>query len=701
MKPTLTLLTARLLVPLAVAALGMGVMCTDARRAAHATPAPRLDQPAAGAASVSPFPRFHWERLPGTLDHRAPLAYDIEIARDAEFRDVMDRDRMNLARYIADKPLGPGDYHWRVRAVSPAGEPGKWSQASSFTIAPCDETVRADLNGSGEALPALREAFARAAALCRTGRSVRIVVPKGSYTLTPGKPAERDLTERECLKLRDVSDVIVDFGGSSFAIPRWGCAFTRVSGCRDVAFLDATVDWDRELAFTQGIVTATDAASEKITVRLEPGFPEFDAPHFLKGAGFGLLLHPTIPGRMKAGAPIHFGFRAHAEVKIGDRLWELPVPGKGNVKYFDIGDRFVKFARDNGGTSLCDSRESERLTYYGITSYSTPGGGHYTSFYDNELAILHCRELIKEGRWFGGNADGVHAKGHPTGPWVERLVVDGVGDDSIAFYTRPSKIHAAHVNGNPRVFLFHGDSFNLEPGDQVTFFNPRRGLYYAHAVVEASAVEGGHHRVVFDRDLPVPEKMGPDPLMTDQVWNRSKTCGDFMIRHCRLTNVRRYGAVFRALGGVIENNHIEATSSTGILSMNEPPWPNGPMSSEILIQNNTLENNGLDLTRGSAIALMTRKLRYEPAEGRGPYNILIRGNTIVDWQAHAIHLSGAENVIVTDNTILSEKEPFVHGTNIAFRAHNAKDITFRNNTVRDQRPGYQLRSIERTEGLWD
>jgi len=28
---------------------------------------------------------------------------------------------------------------------------------------------------------------------------------------------------------------------------------------------------------------------------------------------------------------------------------------------------------------------------------------------------------------------------------------------------------------------------------------------------------------------------------------------------------------------------------------------------------------------------MTRKFRYEPAEGRGPHNILIRGNTIADW----------------------------------------------------------------------
>lgn len=53
------------------------------------------------------------------------------------------------------------------------------------------------------------------------------------------------------------------------------------------------------------------------------------------------------------------------------------------------------------------------------------------------------------------------------------------------------------------------------------------------------------------------------------------------------------------------------------------------------------------------------------------------------------------------NKIVSRKEPFVHVRNIVFRVHNAKDITLQNNTVRDKRPGYTLRSIENTEGLAD
>ena len=56
-------------------------------------------------------------------------------------------------------------------------------------------------------------------------------------------------------------------------------------------------------------------------------------------------------------------------------------------------------------------------------------------------------------------------------------------------------------------------------------------------------------------------------------------------------------------------------------------------------------------------------------------------------------------MLVEGNTILSEKEPFVHATNSVFRVFNSKNITLRDNSVRDTRPGYQLRSIENTTGL--
>ena len=665
------------------------------------TPAGQNAADANRVLTASPFPRFQWERLPGTLDAHALISYDIEIARDADFRDVIDRDHINLARYVVDRPLAPGSYFWRVRAVSPDGKPREWSETRDLRISPPDETIHVALKEPGEALPALRAALSKAADFSRLGRSVRIIVPKGDYSLTPGTPTEMDVFGRECLLLRGASNIVVDFGGSHFGIKRWGTAFTRMDQCQDITLMNATVDWDEEIPFTQAKVTAKDDTAGKITVRVEDGFAEFDAPHLLRGEGFVLVMHPSIPGRMKAGTPIHFDFDKNPNKK-GNRLWEFGFVGKGKLQYFDIGDRIIKFARGHGAQSLCDSHNSERVTYYGITSYATGGGGHYTSFSDSELAILHCKELIKEGRWFGGNADGVHAKANRIGPWIEDLVVDGIGDDSIAFYTRPAKIHVPHLNGNPRVFLFHDDAFNLEPGNEVVFFNPRKGVYFSEAIVKESSVEGGYHRVVFDRDIPMPEKTGPDLKLTDQVWNRSKSCGDFMVRNCRLTNVRRFGVVFRAMRGVVENNYIEGTSSSGIISLNEPYWPNGPRSSDILIQNNTIKNSCFDLTHPfGSIAILLNKYPGVAGEGSGSCNLLLRNNTIIDWHKHAIQISGARNVLLENNKIVFEKEPFLHPDNVAIRVHNSRDITFKGTTINDSRAGYVPQLITETEGFVD
>jgi hypothetical protein len=667
-----------------VAVTVWAIMFGQAARAEGVPPAPKLTSL---ATSVQPFPRFYWERLPGTLDIKAPLQYEIEIAADAAFGKIVDRDKVNLARYVPDAPLAPGEYFWRVRArVDANGAPGPYSVAGEFRVAACDVELKPTLPTQGDALPALKKAVAEAQALARQGKSVRITLAPGEYSLVPNTP-----TDKACVQFSEVNNIILDCGGASFAIKRWGVAFVNITRGNNIAVMNATVDYDEELPFTQARVAAVDAATGVVTVKIEPGYPEFDAAHFARSDGFAILLDPQVPGRMKAGAPIHFMFDKAKYKKTGDHLWAMPLKNAAQVKSFAVGDRFISFSRSGGGESLCGGTEARNVSYYKITSYATGGGGHYVNIHGDEMAVLHCRELIKPGRWFGGNADGVHAKGHVIGPWIEGLEVDGIGDDAIAFYTRPAKIAAAHVGGDKRVFSLFDESFNLEPGNEVVFFNPRRGVYFAEAKVVSIKPDGANHRVTFDRDLPLPEKIGPDLKETDQIWNRGKTCGDFMIRGCEIRNVRRFGAVFRALRGVVEDNSFTATSSSGILFLNEPPYPNGPMTSDVLIQRNKLTGNCRDSSMPlGSIALALRKLMYAPAEGQGPYNILIRDNVITDWNKHAIQLYGTRQVTVENNTITATPgAKFIHEDNVAIKVQNSKDIIVRGNRIEDQRAGYQ------------
>ncbi len=58
--------------------------------------------------------------------------------------------------------------------------------------------------------------------------------------------------------------------------------------------------------------------------------------------------------------------------------------------------------------------------------------------------------------------------------------------------------------------------------------------------------------------------MLPDDIKNDgplvqntQIWNRSKSCGDFLVRGSSFKNIRRYGTIFRSKRGFVEDNTIE------------------------------------------------------------------------------------------------------------------------------------------------
>jgi hypothetical protein len=79
MKPTLTLLAALLLAPLA---------------ALHAADAPKPETPAVGEVVYTPHPHFRWQR---EADVKIDEVHRIQIARDEAFTEVVCDDRLEVA----------------------------------------------------------------------------------------------------------------------------------------------------------------------------------------------------------------------------------------------------------------------------------------------------------------------------------------------------------------------------------------------------------------------------------------------------------------------------------------------------------------------------------------------------------------------------------------------------------------------------
>ncbi|MCC6490525.1 MAG: DUF4962 domain-containing protein [Candidatus Hydrogenedentes bacterium] len=87
-----------------------------------------------GMSAVDP-PAFSWRPTKGVS------TYTVQIAADAAFQSrVREQTGITWNTWCADKPLGPGTYHWRYRGAVESGGTTEWSVVRSFTV-PDDAAV--------------------------------------------------------------------------------------------------------------------------------------------------------------------------------------------------------------------------------------------------------------------------------------------------------------------------------------------------------------------------------------------------------------------------------------------------------------------------------------------------------------------------------------------------------------------------------
>jgi len=416
---------------------------------------------------------------------------------------------------------------------------------------------------------------------------------------------------------------------------------------------------------TQGRVISVDRENATVEVRLEEGFPTFDDGYFANAEGSIKLLDPQVDGRLKSGATNYFLLARETLRKLGERRYSFQIAppsyavDKGRVVpagvspsalvlHFEPGDRFV-YALNSPSSALAFATNSEDITYYQIVNYAAIR--HFWGLSCSRINVLHCRLVLKEGRWFNGLADGVHCRGNRTGPWIEGCEINGIGDDGIALYARPMAI-AAHSSGADNRLVLKAENFSAEPGDEVTFFRPQTGKILIETKVKEVRSASGDWDVAFEDPVPADLSFEGSAVASDQIWNRSKSCGDFMVRNNRLLGIRRYGTVFRAKTGVVENNLFNGTSASAIIFLNETQYPNGLYPSDIIIRNNEICDCAFDTIPTAAITLLFKRLGgNEPAESPAPHGILIEDNRISGCLRPALEIWSARDVVVKGNKV--------------------------------------------------
>ena len=635
------------------------------------------------------FPDFDWQDHPAQFaDIAKPVNYEIQIASDKSFSNIVDQDTIALSRYVHDKPFAPGNYYWRVRSTSFCGEVSAWSDVSVITIEKPQEVVKIDLpNGKNDCTVAVKKTITRAEKLAASGKTVKIAFPAGDYYFG-------DKLSGSLIQLKEVSNIEIEGTGATLHFSNRRQGLIKAEGCDNISIAGFNVTYEKGVFRVQGRVEEVDYDNRIIKVRLEKDSPDFAASGSTAQDIF-ILLDTDVDGRLKDKSSSFYRMDSYEKNKDGS--YTVQLNSGGDITDWEVGGRFVYHFR-SGSNMYVNFPECKNVTAYNLTTDGWGGMG-FVSIKGSNFNILNCNTIMQEGNWMMGNADGVHIREHVVGPWLEGTHIQGLGDDGLALYARPVAIESAKPDGNAKAAICDTVFFNFEMGDEVSFFEPTLGKILLETVVlNVQKQEDGLYLVEFRDELPdtlitseelhrlantEPKKNGGwdskanSSKLQDrtQIWNRSKSCGEFVIRNSKFTNIRRYGSVFRSKRGLIENNIYKSCSSKAINFRNETAWPNGLYASEIIIRNNEVEDCGFDGNGTQAVVSFEFERRGGGVvQSTGARNLLIEDNLIKDCPSPAMEFIATGNVLIRNNLKVIGPDQFEA---VAYKSLRSEKIIFR------------------------
>jgi hypothetical protein len=573
-------------------------------------------------AAVSPHPNIMWPM------EKAFDSYSVEIATDAEFKTVTDRDTIeNVARYVPEKPLTPGTYYWKA-----GGHRG------SFAVdAPQNEIFIP----AGSGMDEIRAALAAA----KTNASTCIRFEKETYNLHPG-------FEDTVFKVHGTSNLIVDGGGAKFIIHDIArLAEVRLS--KHITFCNFSVDYEGPIYTAAQVESVAEDGTMELS--LWPGcVPPETVPRFMEEQR-GLFSDPAYP-RMAENVPL-LVYMKEAWLPLGGGRYRLQAKKAGDVKNVKPGMVYVCAPRYvPQGIELYNC---EDITFADVTTYYLPGIGVVTAFAE-DLKLIRFKILRRKDRLLGVQNGGTNIHNARIGPWVEGCRFENTGDDnnhiSSLILTPVKQPQPNTVVVSPQQPGVRGipNDMDIQPGDRLAFFQRLEASLLAEATVVSATLSGQTTTIVLDRDIPEvvcgTGKGNPD-LKVTQVYNLSRSCGNFVFRGSAFVRGRRTGILAKSGPGLIENNRFEELGGGGVEIWNAPF--EGLYGHDILIKDNVFRRGGL-VDKGNAnpapaiwIDLFHWGVTADPLHR----NIRIIDNEISDYPAHAMELYDVTGLVVEGNRI--------------------------------------------------
>ncbi len=508
-----------------------------------------------------------------------------------------------------------------------------WQDSSGSQLRAADFGAVGD--GVADDGPALRRALATAR---NAGPGATLQLGAGRYRVggTPGAGYALPVAGARGLSIAgDPATIVV-------ADPALGCL--SLSDCDDCRVTGVVIDYDPP-PFAQTTVTRLDPGGRTFDVEVAPGYPLLDAPLFsfpapdvVHPGAFGAAFDPATR-RLKPGM-VDFVFVTAAE-PTGPRTFRL-TPRDGVPAGLAPADAFVYVTRQ-GGNAVASYRSSgtriDRVVVRAANSIA------FALVQSDAARVTRCTVGLEpgSGRLVSTNADGVHAQGCRIGPTVEDCAFAAMMDDGLNVYALPLEIVSAPSDLEA---LLSGVA-PVRAGDQLEFTEPTSGDVLGVRRVERVLGAGSPLRVRLTDPLPglAAAARAGTPVTA---FDLSASGEGYLIRDNTYDHHRGHAMRLHTGRGTVQGNRIRATSREGIQVSNDPDWPEGPNTRDLLLRDNTLAETGGD----AAVAIEGRRLGYQLAKTATQRRITLEGTRVTDWRGSAITIGAAHDVTVSDTTLV-------------------------------------------------
>lgn len=473
---------------------------------------------------------------------------------------------------------------------------------------------------------------------------VQIDFDPGTYDFMPVAENVPGRAGNAAVLLRNCANLVIDGHGAELLIHQQDISAFQVLFSTNVIIRNFSVDYD-PLPFSQGTVQSVDTTNGTFVFDLQAGFPAPDDPFFKSCRSWGMLKDVKHPGRLKANCPNVFFYKNVQALNGNSFRFELT--RKPQIDNFAVGDVFVMVGRS---ASIGRYSVSENITFDHITVYACPSAlfvGSQTSL----LNVLNCRAVLKGDRLITAGADGVHCQAARIGPWVENCDFEGLSDDCLNIYGLPIYILKQESSSQLKV---HSRA-EIRLGDHLVFFNPQSGRIIRETTVKSFS---GNTLELTD---PIDETLHIAPAGTpmdergwkiyDHFYNLDAIGNDFVYRNNVMHDGRRYGIFIKASNGLIENNRFEGLSSQAMEIANDPAWPEGFWSRNLVIQNNRVSECGYGNDDPCAV-IASLNLNGDASESIQK-NIILLNNEFHAVSGPALKVNGADDLVVESNQFYS------------------------------------------------